>query len=239
MHPNAPLLEPGSGTLFERRIAIVGEPRIGRGRDGLDAVLAANRHVEAIDSTHSLEELEAVGIRVGAVILDLYLDDVWRITAAISAIASLYPVLIICASTRRDDMLAAVRAGASGYVTRNASSAAIIEAVDTIVRGGLWLSLHLTDTINADPSPIQPTTAQARLSRREREALLYISQGLTQAQTANRMGVSPATADTYVKRIRRKFGPGNKADLTRQAASLGYLDPRINSRAGRRPVPGR
>jgi hypothetical protein len=39
------------------------------------------------------------------------------------------------------------------------------------------------------------------------------------------MGVSPATIDTFVKRIRRKLGPANKADLTREAIRLGYLDP--------------
>jgi DNA-binding CsgD family transcriptional regulator len=62
------------------------------------------------------------------------------------------------------------------------------------------------------------------LAPRERQALSLIAQGFTQAQAALRMGVSPATIDTYIKRIRRKLGPGNKAELTRRAIELGEVD---------------
>jgi DNA-binding NarL/FixJ family response regulator len=123
-------------------------------------------------------------------------------------------------------MLAAIQAGASSYVTRNASSDAIIQAVETIATGGFHLSSHVGRLMEADIPPVEPAGPPIALSQREKEALLYISQGLTQAQTANRMGVSPTTVDTYLRRIRRKVGPGNKADLTRQAIRLGYLDPK-------------
>jgi DNA-binding CsgD family transcriptional regulator len=62
-----------------------------------------------------------------------------------------------------------------------------------------------------------------RLAPREREALSFIACGYTQAQTAARMGVSAATVDTYLKRIRHKLGAGNKADLTRRALELGEV----------------
>jgi DNA-binding CsgD family transcriptional regulator len=61
------------------------------------------------------------------------------------------------------------------------------------------------------------------LSPREQEALHHIARGLTHAQAARRMGISQTTVDTYIKRIRFKLGPGNKADLTRRAVELGYL----------------
>lgn len=62
------------------------------------------------------------------------------------------------------------------------------------------------------------------LAPRERQALALIAQGFTQSQAATRMGISPATIDTYIKRIRRKPGPGNKAELTRRAIELGEVD---------------
>jgi DNA-binding CsgD family transcriptional regulator len=64
-----------------------------------------------------------------------------------------------------------------------------------------------------------------RLAPRELEALMLIVQGFTQAQTAVRMGVSAATVDTYMRRIRHKLGAGNKADLTRRALQLGLVTP--------------
>jgi DNA-binding NarL/FixJ family response regulator len=230
-----------SGAMARRRIAIVGKQLIAHIRDGIEIIRLANRHVEIVYSAYSLEELRRREIPVDAVVLDLYFEDIGRATSTISAIASLYPVLVVSASARRDDMMAAIHAGASGYVSRNASSDAIIEAVETIVTGGFYLSSHVTSLIGADIPPAEPAGPPFTLSQREKEALLYISQGLTQAQTANRMGVSPATVDTYVKRIRRKVGPGNKADLTRQAIRLGYLNPEsiheFDRAAG--PCPGR
>jgi DNA-binding CsgD family transcriptional regulator len=55
------------------------------------------------------------------------------------------------------------------------------------------------------------------------EALALIAQGFTQAQAATRMGVSAATVDTYMRRIREKLGAGNKARLTRRALELGLV----------------
>ena len=61
------------------------------------------------------------------------------------------------------------------------------------------------------------------LSWRERQALSYIARGYTHQQTATRMGVSKATVDTYVGRVRTKLRLGNKAELA--LAALRYLGP--------------
>lgn len=56
------------------------------------------------------------------------------------------------------------------------------------------------------------------LSDRERQTLLLIADGCTRDQAARRIGISPHTVDTYLKRVRAKLGCGNKAELTRLAA---------------------
>lgn len=71
------------------------------------------------------------------------------------------------------------------------------------------------------PDSGKPVVEQPRLTPREEETLGYIARGFTHGQTARRMGVSRATVDTYVKRIRQKLCLGNKADLTRKAIQLG------------------
>ncbi|WP_345672056.1 helix-turn-helix domain-containing protein [Streptomyces similanensis] len=70
-----------------------------------------------------------------------------------------------------------------------------------------------------DDEKRDPETEQekAPLSARERETLLLVADGLTRNQTARRIGISPHTVDTYLKRIRAKLGLGNKAELARVA----------------------
>ncbi|MET9336180.1 helix-turn-helix transcriptional regulator [Nonomuraea sp. NPDC003804] len=59
------------------------------------------------------------------------------------------------------------------------------------------------------------------LSPREAETLRHIAAGCTYAQAARRMGVSMHTIDTYLRRVRAKFGIAGKAELTRLAVELG------------------
>jgi DNA-binding CsgD family transcriptional regulator len=72
---------------------------------------------------------------------------------------------------------------------------------------------------SARAGPEAPT-----LAPREKETLRYIAGGYTHAQAARRMGISEATVDTYVKRIRQKFNLGNKAELTRLAIQVAWSD---------------
>jgi DNA-binding CsgD family transcriptional regulator len=62
------------------------------------------------------------------------------------------------------------------------------------------------------------------LSPREREVLGHFATGFTYAQIANRLGISPHTVDTYLRRVREKTGAGSGAELTRLAVVLEMLD---------------
>ncbi|MFE3449363.1 response regulator transcription factor [Nonomuraea sp. NPDC059194] len=69
--------------------------------------------------------------------------------------------------------------------------------------------------------PFQPGDAESPLAPREAETLRHIAAGRTYSQTARRMGVSLHTIDTYLRRVRLKFGVTSKAELTRLAVALG------------------
>ncbi|MFI1110190.1 LuxR C-terminal-related transcriptional regulator [Streptomyces physcomitrii] len=68
-----------------------------------------------------------------------------------------------------------------------------------------------------------PEREPAALSARERQVLTGIAKGLTHDQVAYRLQISRHTVDTYVKRVRRKLGLGNKAELTRAAVGQEFL----------------
>ncbi len=110
-----------------------------------------------------------------------------------------------------------LRAGASGVISKRESGECIVRAVRAVTSGarvcpGDWDS----------PPPVEREPPSYHLSEREEQVLRQIARGLTHGQIATRLGISPHTVDTYVKRIRAKLGVGNKAELTR-AALLGRL----------------
>ncbi|WP_018686065.1 DNA-binding response regulator [Actinokineospora enzanensis] len=115
----------------------------------------------------------------------------------------LAPVLVL-GSEGEHDVQHCIDAGAAGTLHREASVDAVVAAITT--------ALHV------ETGPV--TTDEGRvtaLSTREWEVLAHIAEGLTHAQIATRLSISPHTVDTYVKRIRSKMHIGNKAELTRVA----------------------
>jgi DNA-binding NarL/FixJ family response regulator len=101
-----------------------------------------------------------------------------------------------------------LRAGASGVVSKRESPAAILTAVHAV-------------TASRATGPVDSAPAANQLSDRERQVLRQISDGLTHGQIATRLGISPHTVDTYVKRMRQKLGARNRAELIRAALTGG------------------
>lgn len=109
-------------------------------------------------------------------------------------------------------------AGASGAISKRESGERIADAVRAVTSG----AYVCPSECGAPPVVERPELPGQQLSEREEQVLRQISCGLTHGQIATRLGISPHTVDTYVKRIRAKLGVGNKAELTR-AALLGGM----------------
>lgn len=204
------------------RVAIVDDHPIAR--RGVESALADVDSFEVVvstDSPHDLaEQLTYVDDAPDVVILDLYHDGPNPCVATVSALCATTRVLVMSASGKPEDVLGAVRAGAGGYITKQAQPAQFVTAVETVAAGGFWLSSQLADILHTQltrPARRTQPGPPTDLSPREEEALDLIARGFTHAQTATRMGVSKSTVDTYVERIRAKLQVGNKAELTRAA----------------------
>lgn len=190
-------------------------------------------------STGSLAELEEAlvgGPAPDVIVMDLYLDAGLPALDAVAALSATTRVLVMSASGLPADVLGAIRAGASGYVTKHCSAELFVAAVETVAAGGFSLSAELADILQAeltrrDPGP-PDGDPPPRLSAREEETLSYVARGFTHAQIATRLGVRKTTVDTYVERIRMKLQVGNKAELTRAALA------RLNRDPGPGPRPG-
>jgi DNA-binding NarL/FixJ family response regulator len=134
--------------------------------------------------------------------------DLSPITAAASAMS-----VLVLNNEAAVDNDAYLNAGAMGVISKAESGESIVRVVQLISSG---VMVGCTGSCAGTSVP-QSETAKWRLSEREEQVLRQIAHGLTHGQIATRLGISPHTVDTYVKRIRSKLSLGNKAELTRAA----------------------
>lgn len=103
--------------------------------------------------------------------------------------------------------------GASGYVLKNATKEELLEAIETVMKGKLFLSMDAAQSLRSvADKPDLPV-----ITRREKEVLELIAAGCTNAEIAERLFVSVSTIDTHRKNLLEKFNVRNTASLVRLA----------------------
>ena len=139
-------------------------------------------------------------------------------------------VLILSASGEQDDVLAAVKAGATGYLMKSAQSGELVDAVRRVAAGdtvftpglaGLVLGEYrrLSDTGPADAKDDTP-----RLTERETEVLRLVAKGMSYKQIAERLFLSHRTVQNHVQNTLRKLQLHNRVQLVRYAIEQGLDD---------------
>jgi DNA-binding NarL/FixJ family response regulator len=155
-------------------------------------------------------------------VLDLYLTDDQPVVKEIAELSDQVAILVMSASRNPIDVLAAVRMGAAGYITKHSSKEDFVAAVRAVGSGEFHLSPQLADLIEAAVGAPTRPPEQPVLSPREQLTLSLIARGFTHQQIATRMGITRATVNTYVARIRAKLQVGNKAELA--VAAMRYVE---------------
>ncbi|MGH3921593.1 MAG: LuxR C-terminal-related transcriptional regulator, partial [Pseudonocardiaceae bacterium] len=130
-----------------------------------------------------------------------------------------------------DAVYAALRAGASGFLLKDAAPTEIVAAIRAVVRGKAWLDPAVTrrfiDEFAARPEQYIPTPEQmGQLTPREREVLILLAQGLSNAEVAGQLVISEATVKTHLARVMMKLGVRQKAQAVIAAYQTGLIQPR-------------
>lgn len=105
--------------------------------------------------------------------------------------------------------------GASGYVLKNATRDELVEAIGAVMSGNKYLSQDAVSTILKNEDSKIPL-----LTRREKEVLALIAEGLTNHEIGEKLFISTTTVDTHRKNLLAKFGVKNTATLIRLAAQF-------------------
>jgi DNA-binding NarL/FixJ family response regulator len=191
-------------------------------RAGMQLLIQDNAGLQVVTSVAGISELDTAGTPCDVVVLDLPLSSNEAALAIISDLANASRPLVISAWDQPPTLLAAIRAGAYACVSRQSDPQAVSVALQVVTGGGFYLCDRSYHRFLAELNH-QPREDPNGLAPREVETLRWIARGFTQAQIADRMGVSQGTVNTYAKRIRAKLKATNKAELTHIAIELGHL----------------
>lgn len=159
-------------------------------------------------------------LRPDVVLLDLDLPDRSGLEY-LRAVHARMPdmlVLILTVSAADRDLIEALRSGAAGYLTKDVAPEDIGRALRAAQRGELPIPGRLAATTiqslaGAQPAESGPTQVH-RMTEREREVLALISEGRTDRQTADALGISIRTVEAHVGSILRRTGARNRAEAS-------------------------
>ncbi len=199
---------------------------------GLYAVLDAELDItvigEAGDGREMVELVERLHPDIA--VLDLMMPDLdgLEVTRRLRRSAPRTRVIILSMYADEPHVLEALRLGAWGYILKGTSTSLIISAVREVMAGQRYLSPQLSE--RAVEVYIQRGEEAARerdryqlLTAREREVLHLIAQGASNSKIAQRLSISPRTAETHRTHLRRKLGLKTQAEIVRYSLKRGLI----------------
>jgi two-component system response regulator NreC len=185
---------------------------------------------EAADGLSAVAMIEELKPEIA--VIDVQLPDLNGIEVARRVHETTPATRIIVLSMYSDELfvLDALRHGVSAYVLKSSAAQDLISAVHTVNSGGRFLSAPLNaraidQYVHTASSPRPDVDRYELLTGREREVLQLAAQGQTNQQIADRLAISPRTAETHRSNISRKLGFRNQLDLIRFAESRKLIEP--------------
>lgn len=204
-------------------------------RAGFVALIAAEDDLEvAAEARDGREAVElARRLRPNVVLMDIRMPvlDGLEATRLICADPTLVDtrVLVFTTFDLDDYVYDALRAGASGFLLKDAGPAELLRAVHTIAAGDALIAPSVTKRLIAEfakrRQPKAPAPELETLTDREREILRLVARGLTNAEIAEQLVISPLTAKTHVGRVLAKLRCHDRAQLVALAYETGFVAP--------------
>ncbi len=199
-------------------------------RQGLRAILDAEADLQIVgEAGDGLETLNLVEkLQPDVLVLDLVLPGLGGLEVA-RQVHQQYPrihIVVLSMYTTEAYIVQALKNGAQAYVRKGSGASELIEAIHTVVAGGRYLSppftenrivnyLKRTQTDELDP--------YETLTNRERQVFHLMTEGLSTTEIAQRLVISPRTAEIHRAKVMDKLGLNNPTDLIRYAVQRGIL----------------
>lgn len=184
---------------------------------------------ESPDGPAGLRAIERERPDVALVDIRMPKMDGIEVTERLATSAPSTRVVILTTFERDEYVVDAIRAGASGFLLKRTPPEGLIEAVRVVASGDALLSPSVTrrliQAFARTPAPGAEHPALATLTDREREVLLAMASGASNAEIAGRLYVSEETVRTHVKHLHRKLGLRDRAQAVVLAYESGLVTP--------------
>jgi DNA-binding NarL/FixJ family response regulator len=178
---------------------------VGEAADGLEAVTEARR------------------LRPQVILMDLKLPRLDGVEAIREILAEQPDVgiVVLTGAEADEQVLAAVEAGALGYLAKTAERESFLQAISRVARGELWLPPRLTRKLLAHLKPRPSGSPAEPLTGRETSVLNLLAKGRTNQQIAQELNIAEATVRTHVSHILDKLGASNRVEAALHALRVG------------------
>jgi DNA-binding NarL/FixJ family response regulator len=200
-------------------------------REGLVRLLEEREDFTVIGEASDGEEAVQMVLerQPDVVIMDIWMPRLGGIDATrrIGKKGSNAKILVLSMHESRSYVEEVLRAGAAGYIVKNAAPADLLQAIDAVCAGASYLSPSITQQVVdaiARPGDSSPTGVSA-LTDREREVLQLIAEGLSSKEIASMLGVSLKTIDSHRSNLMEKLDIHKVSGLVRFAIRVGLVEP--------------
>ena len=197
-------------------------------RKGLSQILLDTPNVEVVDEAgNGKETIDKISNNeYDLVLLDIALPGRSGIDVLkqLRCIKPNLPVLILSMYPEEQYAVRSLRAGASGYLTKESAPEELIDAINRISKGRKYISSTLAERLAFEIEVNSDKALHETLSDREYQVLCMIASGRTVGEIADILSLSVKTISTHRSRILRKMGMKNNAQIIRYAIKLGLVD---------------
>jgi len=204
-------------------------------RVGLRKILEVRPDFEVVGEAADGEQAVDAARRLGpdVVLMDIRMPvlDGLEATRRIVQGVSGSRVLVLTTFGRNEYVYESLRAGASGFLLKDAPPEELLAAVDVVSRGDALLAPAVTRAVIEEfvrrPPPVERTPPRIdRLTAREEEVLRLLTRGLSNAEIARELVVTEATVRTHVAHVLRKLGLRDRVHTVIYAYESGLVEPR-------------
>ena len=181
---------------------------------------------EAASGEEALEKVRAEAPDV--VLMDIRMPGMGGLEATRRIVHNHEPVKVIVVTAFNNDVYPnkLLKAGAAGYITKNADGREIAQAITMVMAGSVYVSPSIAQQmVVSGLRPGQETSPLAQLSQRELQIAQMITSGYRAAEVAGILNISPKTINAHKYRIYDKLAVTNDVELTLAAVKYGLVDP--------------
>jgi len=195
-------------------------------RQGLKLILSAHADLEVVGEAANGRDAVALAekLQPDIVLLDVQMPELNGIEATKKMVAANSRIRILVLSMHKEAIYVReiLRAGARGYILKDAIDTELLDAVRSVAKGDGYLSPAVAGALNEKPN--ESSTPLDTLSGREREVLLLIAEGKTNKEIATRLNLSVYTVDSHRGKIMEKLNLHSAGELVRFAIKNGLVD---------------